>query len=80
MYLRFDSVISIIFNTYCDACTRASATSTAMAASALSLSDDAEESCCWALLSISLAAEPSRFSTGWASSAKIYIFYKWIRV
>jgi len=60
------------YNIYCVACTSASATSTAIPASALSLSDVAEESCCWALLRMSLAAELSRFSTGWASSARIY--------
>lgn len=67
-----ECVYNITYNIYCAACTRASPTSTAIAASALSLSVVAEESCCWALVRISLAAELSIFSTGWASSAKIY--------
>jgi len=65
-------ILYYLYNIYCVACTSASATSIAIPASALSLSDVAEESCCWALLRMSLAAELSRFSTGWASSARIY--------
>lgn len=49
---------------YCKACTKASATSTAIDASALSCSDEADASCCCALLRSSLAVEPSKFSKG----------------
>lgn len=63
-------------NAYGDACTKASATSTAIAAAALSCSDDAEESSCWALLRRSLAAELSRFSKECASSARICNVYE----
>lgn len=65
-----------MINVYCTACTKASETSIAIVAAALSCSVVADESSCWALLRSSLIAELSRFSTGWASSAKIYwIFF-----
>lgn len=64
-----------MINVYCTACTRASETSIAIAAAALSCSVVADESSCWALLRSSLTAELSRFSTGWASSAKIYSIF-----
>jgi len=46
MYPSIYVIPYYLYNIYCVACTSASATSTAIPASALSLSDVAEESCC----------------------------------